>query len=222
MANDLDYDHHLNIWSREAHHDESTFLKDGIVNPAVWEQQSVKVLGLFKEAYTKGNPAFDMRHELRDSAPYMFWHNTARWTRAVISTVESGKALGYNELSWKEGNDWLAKIAVVNVKKSGGKTRSSNADLKKYVNLDKERLRQQIDWINPTIILCGGIFHFYKQIYGNDNVIGIPGAERCYLHKNRLVIDFWHFSCRINKEDTYKKLGELVQKVNDYLLATSS
>ena len=196
-------------WENDEFHDKNSFVTDGIMDFEIWKNRSPKILLLVKEAYTNGTGRMDLADEVAGSAPYRNWWNAARWIYAINELFKNRQQIPpYYELkpNWDEGNELLMSIAIVNIKKSKGVSLSNYQDLDAYVIHDQSRLRKQIDLINPDIILCGKMFNYYKFIYSNDKFEKIEETTKCFMHNDRLVIDFWHFANRGIKQDTYKEL----------------
>jgi len=204
-------------WKNDEFHDENSFVTDGIMDFEIWKTQSPKILLFAKEAYTNGTGKMDLAEEISGSAPYRNWWNAARWIYAIYELYKNRiQVPPYYELkpNWDEGNELLMSIAVVNVKKSKGVSLSNYWDLDEYLVHDKLRLKRQIDLINPDIILCGKMFNYYKALYSNEKFEKIEETTKCYMHNDRLVIDFWHFANRGGKQDTYMELCDILHRGN--------
>lgn len=87
------------------------------------------------------------------------------------------------------GNDILKQIAVVNVKKSGGKANSSMEEINQYAEYDSEELKKELEIIDPTVIVCG---------YTISSLNIIMGAEiKDYDNPN----ENWFYSAQLNDHD---------------------
>lgn len=199
-------------WKNDEFHDKNSFVKDGIIDLGIWKNQSPKILFLLKEAYTKETGEMDLTEELAESAPYKNWWNASGWIYAINELYNNkDKKPEYYELSsWEEGNTLLKSVAVVDIKKSKGNTLSNYTDLDTYLEHDKDRLRKQIDLINPNIILCGRLFNYYKAIYPEGVIEKIEETNKCYIHNDRLIIDFWHFANRFPKTEIFDELCDIL------------
>lgn len=62
-------------------------------------------------------------------------------------------------------DDLLSRIAVVNIKKSSGAKSSDMKDIMSYAEWDKDFLKEQIELIKPTVIVCGGTYEMLRHIY---------------------------------------------------------
>lgn len=212
---DAEFETLFEKWKNDPFHSRTNFISDGIIEPIEWEKQSPKILFLLKEAYTNGGDGFDLREELSDNAPYRCWWQASQWIYGILEMNKTQLIPKFPEIldrgNKEEANNYIKKIAVVNLKKSNGKTLSNNQDLASYVDHDKDMLKQQIDLINPDIILCGNVFPFYKSIYDSENIIEIPDTNAwCFIHKNRFVISAYHIANPSSRRDNF---SELFQKL---------
>jgi hypothetical protein len=217
IINQTELEKLFEVWENDNFHDKETFIRDGIIYPEYWINEPIKILGFFKEAYTKGNGKYDLSKEIYDSAPYRNWWTVARWIYAILEIFKKNEIPEYPSLTWKEGNELLSKIAIVDIKKSNGQTLSNYSNLDIFFEHDKERLKRQIDLINPKIVICGRVFNYYKALYNKDNFTQIQNIDKCYIHQDRLIIDFWHFANRKPNEETYYELCDFIMKARKYM-----
>ncbi len=157
------------------------FATDGIIDEAMWSEQSTKVLFILKESYDnkkttsnkyrhwdlreyiKGGICTDDCTSIKDGKCESCFRFTK--TYSVVSSWAYGilhNGSSYNDFKKKsrqEKLEYLKKVAVINIKKADGQTKSTANDLSKYIdNADYRRLlKQQIDIIKPDVIICGGI-----------------------------------------------------------------
>lgn len=204
-------------WRNTDLHKGKHFIIDGIIDHESWKHANLKILFLAKEAYGE---ITDLCEFLRDEGPVRSWNTVVDWTYAINKIFETvsipdfrpGQEFDLDE-NW---NKWLRKVAVVNIKKSGGTAISDNENLMKYANEDACFLREQIDWINPDIIFCCYTYTpgFYNMIYPNSNTNKI--SAWCFHHKlngkTRLIIDFWHFANQYPNEMVYYALCAILIK----------
>ncbi len=173
------------------------FCWDGPSNWNKWLKQKPKILFLAKEPHSGYQPCIDNKE-----ISGVFNLNIARWKFAIKKICENSNetlSMPTDEglRSWTENkND---DISIVEVKKKNADLkRSSNTDIMEYAKKDKDFLKEQIDLINPDIVLCCYTVESYDIIYGNeytdDNIEKLVSIEKvaCWKHNNRLVIDFYH------------------------------
>ncbi len=187
-------------WKRRGIHQGKLFNCDGIVNIDVWEKEDCRILYLLKEAWhreTVDGSEYDLADELRKYGPWKMWNRVAEWTCGIHLTAEERPA-SYCELTKEDANLELQKIAVINIKKSGGESRSKDDDLMEYAVTDSDLIYKQIEMVNPTVIVCGYTFDFLNKVIElNDGApIDKIGKNRCdnwhYKWKDRIVLDYYH------------------------------
>jgi hypothetical protein len=110
-------------------------------------------------------------------------------------------------------------IAFVEVKKlNQGKPVSTNSEIRAYADRDKAFLKTQIELIDPHVVLCANTIDPYDLIHGEQYdphvELSSVGTRKCWQLNNRLVIDFFHPSCRKKTQALYPLLCSLITKGN--------
>ena len=158
-------------------HRSNIFIRDGIADPEQWFSQNVRPLFLLKEAYTKDvtykkdwdlSDHFMGRSENGPEKCDSTWRRMTQWAYGILNTSteeapsfeEAAEAIQSDSKKVFYGNEWLGKIAVVNIKKSSGKQMSNRDDLKAYAKYDAKELVKQIEIIDPTVIICGNTLKY--------------------------------------------------------------
>jgi len=195
----------LEMWSKRERHEGQAFVKDGIIDPVRWSAATPKVLILLKEAY--GDSDWDLRDELkRTGANHRIWWNAAYWCYAAYNAMR-GELPPFPDDDCSKASDLFLGCAVVNVKKSNGVNPSGNEDIASYAREDGELIRQQIELINPDIIICGKVWSYVRHLW--------PDAQRIYdlvwQADGRILVDFWHPACQFPKQLLYYTLGCLLR-----------
>ena len=152
---------------RAKYQDRSSLLfEDGIVDPDNYHG----LLFLLKEAYSKKQEfgECNLVADLAKSGPWGMWNRVCEWAYGIENTT-ADKIAPFHVFSDEEKRKALSRLAVVNVKKINGKSTSSNEDLKKYVEDNKEVLRKEIGSIQPKIVICGNTFRYMKSIFDIKN-----------------------------------------------------
>ena len=120
------------------------FISDGIVNYDKWKNQSTpKVCYFLKEAYDTNENGFNLTKMLKEKEPWSMWKKVAMWTQAIYNSFSEN----ISDYSDKNFQTTIQNIAVVNIKKSNGEKISNNEDLQQFINLDKERIKKEIELI---------------------------------------------------------------------------
>lgn len=179
-------------------HRTKVFVSDGVACPEQWFSQNVRPLFLLKEAYG-GVGDWDLRdHFMKDEVMVgnITWRRITQWTRGIMGTT-ADEMLPFEKTmgSIRFGNEQLQKIAVMNVKKSGGRPRSNHEDLVAYVDYDRVEIAEQIKLIDPTVIVCGYTCDYLAMVMDpglkekrNENLfyfLNLNGHEV-------IVLDYWH------------------------------
>ena len=186
-------------WAKKEKHAGRLFNRDGIVNEEEWNASDKKILFLLKEAYHKTEmpgDTYDLSEDLNSNGPWSnIWYRVADWTRAIMQTEEN-RIPSYKKLSHDDANNYLRKIAVVNIKKSGGTSTSRYDNLKGYAQDDAEELLTEIELINPDIIVCCYSFDYLNIVLSiaNEQIdkAGHPNDNYHYRWRDKTVIDYYH------------------------------
>lgn len=100
-----------------------------------------------------------------------------------------------------ERDSLLLRVAVVNIKKSSGAKSSNVNDIMSYAEWDKELLKEQIDLIKPTVIVCGGTYEMLRHIYPELKAHAGNGSS---MLGNIKVIASCHPNAHIKNEEKYQ------------------
>lgn len=173
-------------------HQENVFITDGIVCPEKWYSQNVRLLFLLKEAYHGGGD-WDLISEhllLKDKKMSHLFKRICQWTYGIMNTTKEVIPMYKAELPDNHyGNDILKQIAVVNVKKSNGKSNSTMNEINQYAEYDQKELKQELEIIDPTVIICGYTISSMNIIMGTK--------IKDYNHPN----ENWFYRTKLNKHD---------------------
>lgn len=204
----------MSRWKAKGLHEGKDFIEDGIIEANRWEVADRKILLLLKEAYGDYGDLCSRIRDKWDGPKYKVWRTASYWLYALQKM--SGKTIpsfpnGDEQID--ECVEYLLSAAVINIKKSSGKNSSSSADLTNYVTQDGDLLREQIELIDPTIILCGYTFSHFKEIWP-DQVKPVGGSENVFMAGKHLVIDWWHPANRYPNRLCYYALCAVVQEAD--------
>lgn len=207
-------------WRKKPNHNE-TFIEDGIVNLPKWINQKPKLLFFLKEAY--GGP-FDLAKALNkagaDFGRSQIWWRVAIWTQAIYDSIIPPQQYDERTIIGK-ADEIIRSISVINIKKSHGQKSSNNTDLEKFLADDKAELAEELNIINPDVILCGNTFHLLESA---DIFPGIrKGKSDDYIWNDKLIINYWHPSGRgivSNDEVNYYAIREICRATH-YFFSSS-
>lgn len=176
----------------------NVFISDGIVNEVVWNNQiGKKILYVLKEAYGENEDWNLTEWLLRTKPSTSIWKRVIEWTYGIQNTTES-KIAKYSPDIYEHHTELFNNIAVVNLKKSGGKSSSDYGEIEAYALADKEEIKKQLRLIAPDIILCRSTFGALNHVF-DDQIC--PEGMQCdnwfyytdIISDNRtLVIDYYH------------------------------
>lgn len=219
----------------------NVFISDGIADPDQWFSQEVRPLFILKEAYggeedwdeiewfiTGGHKQGKIKNKtwkcIADWAAYILTNKAWRWTEHGCRS-EKYKCSPFDlpKDTWE--TPYLKQIAVINIKKYGGRSRSSDADLTKHAETHFEEIYRQIEMIHPTHIICGHTAWLLDIVW--EKKFGKPIREErnstwVYIVPNLTpevkMLDYWHPSstrCTIN--GAYRCIDYLFdEKIWDY------
>lgn len=188
------------------------FVADGIVNLKKWSSQNTpKVCFFLKEAYTTTDEdQYNLVKDLDNYEPWKMWKKVAIWTAAIHNACKGN--IEYNEeILRSKTKELIQSIAVINVKKSNGKSNSNNEDLKKYAIEDSEELKVELEIINPDVIICGYSLGLLKIVLGNDLIIDNTCDNMYGYWGKTVVIDYYHPACRYPNGINYYALMSIYQ-----------
>lgn len=208
------------IAAAEINHANTVFIRDGVVCQELWFAQRTRPLFLLKEAYN-GNGDWDLAsdHLLTGNYASRMWRRVSHLTYALLNTT--GEELAPYDPGLdvsKYGNEYLRRIAVVNVKKSCGKNNSNMDEIRSYAWFDAERLWKQLSICNPTVIVCGytgsALDIITERVTGKK--VRETYNENLYYtmelngHKV-LVLDYWHPANQFPEQMNYYGLAAIYQ-----------
>ena len=81
-----------------------------------------------------------------------------------------------NEITEEEYKLALQEIAVINLKKSGGKSSSDYDEIAEYAKYDCEEIKKEFELMDPDIIICGFTFYVLKDIVFKNEIEEVGAA----------------------------------------------
>ena len=179
---------------KDLENDKNEFTWDGPSNWEKWENQLPKILFLLKEARAEFQPC--VPNQIIENKT---GRNMARWRFAIQKLYERPNVVIQYPINTEEIENSFDNITIVEIKKiNEGRGKSDTKEIINYARKDKDLLKEQIDALNPQIIICcgSGTSDAYDLIYDetyqiNEELIQI-GNKKCWNLNNRLVIDFYH------------------------------
>lgn len=217
------------------------FISDGIADPDKWFEQEIRPLFILKEAYggdedwdeiewfiTGGHKQGKIKNKtwrcISDWAAYILTNKSWGWTESGLRSKDyQGTPNDLPKDTWE--NPYLKQIALINIKKYGGQSRSSDADLKKHAETHFKEIYQQIESMHPTHIICGHTGwlldivwekKFGKPIRKERNSTWVYKVP--HLAPEVKMLDYWHpASTRCTINGAYASMDYLFDdKVSEY------
>jgi hypothetical protein len=142
------------------------FVEDGIVDPARWLQAGTQILFVLRETNGyRGNIAALIHKACTTHPSSKLWdrptfHNVGRWAHGLVHAAEA--SFPTFEDAHKNRKTALLACAFINLKKTTGGARATNA-VEHAAARDAIFLREQIELIDPRIVVCGGTYRAIKQ-----------------------------------------------------------
>jgi hypothetical protein len=158
---------------------------------------------LLKEAYGDQR---DLCEEFRSwgGPQYNIWWNASYYALAV--QVASNRHLPAFPGSEIAAEAFLSS-AVINIKKSGGKSKSDSDELLRYARRDRALLLEQVRLIRPDVVVSGNVWNCIEHLW--------PGVEQIYdlawSADGMLFLDLWHPAARFSHQLNYYAIAALVR-----------
>lgn len=210
-------------------------ITDGVVDPAMYARCSFRIMPLNREPWDddeyslnealcegikKGSGVWKKQSNLRKRLREYF---------AVIKFCVDSKSFtpdeclvrGYVESTTEDDFlQMLLNTAYLNVKKSDGKAVSRKSDLKEYAQKGIFTLKEQIRFLNPSIILGGNVvdgildqtpLEWGENLYTKKGVINIFQLK--IDDKLYAFVDMKHPSAWVGMEDYYMEFFRAIKQV---------
>lgn len=205
------------------------FVEDGIVDYIEYNNQKLKILFVLKEAYTsskeKENRKSSLIVDIKNGIERNFWNRLSEWAVGLLNEDEKN-ITNFDSITKEQKEIAIRKIAIINLKKSDGDTKTDMGKYEKYFynknnEINKKYvdcLNEQIDLINPDVIICGGTFNIFNRLY-KDKIEKICDVRRgYYFEKNvsiqkAILIDYCHPSWRNSADLLYYGLCATYQQI---------
>jgi hypothetical protein len=208
------------VWSADMIGSEpnNSFFPDGVIDRKRWNEASVRILFLNKEAHDSDNtdsggfPLPELIRDVWEGHPKCpTYSNIAIWAHGIHEAIRSGL---HGLPRWDKIQDDADVVvsdflstAVVNIKKRGGKSTSNSADLKRHVDVYGDLLRRQVNLINPDLIITGSVWYLVRHLWSSaDNLF-----DSVWRHGSKTIVDYWHPANRADKQMKYYALDSLLR-----------
>jgi hypothetical protein len=205
-------------WERERPEYQGIFVRDGIINEIEYDKAPHKILFIAKEANHDDAPtAGDFRDWWNNRGLHgHFCLHIAEWSFGILNEFPP-----FEDVHWDHKQDWesryrssLQSIAFMDVKKSGGGSRSNHHTVYNSIINNLDFLHEQIEIINPNIIinclvditLTNALFDVKNEQWKKSGYI-----RSLFNWRGVRVIDFYHPSGRTVPAASYSLLQNIVR-----------
>lgn len=195
----------LSAWKQSVENENCHFNEDGIISDDHWCTTNLKVLFVLKET----NQA---KQNIISAINYAIENKKSCWWRGKVLSRVGRWAYGlqnYNEqpidftCADKKKKTAIPAIAYINLRKSNGGSRTKARPFDQHVNKYSNLIKQQIELINPdVIVLCGTYKPIKKHVFPELN----KKSFRVHEFENKIFINAWHPACRKKANEVYEQV----------------
>lgn len=183
----------LDKWKSEYCFD--AFIRDGIVDSDHYKNPHI--LYILRDMNCKSER--DLCNDLRcNGSGWKTWNNIGRWTKALLDGNEEYP----RDMSTDKRVEQVKHIAVMNLKKEGGNSRTAGNELLESVQSQHEKIFSEISLCNPDIIICCGLTA--SGITGNATLLKdfvLPISLEWKSFRSRTFSrDWWYYFAEISEK----------------------
>ncbi|GHV35530.1 hypothetical protein FACS1894178_5290 [Bacteroidia bacterium] len=198
------------------------YVRDGILNVEAYLSASVKILYILKDVNSRGNDLSDMRKalvKLNEKDKNRIddgWGNT--WRPIAYATYGIFEKMNFQEICDNIGDingnaaeilKYIPNIAHINVKKYAGVETANDTEIQNFYNKYKPLLHEQIELINPDVLIfCGTFKYFDADYFAKKEEI----QENIYKYQDKLLIATRH----PNRAAYQTYCNTIINAVNDW------
>lgn len=171
---------------------------DGITNISNYKKVYPKILWILKEANNShtSNPNQNQRDFHANVTIYPKWKLTfKRIISCSYGIIYKKKKLNVDKDACINGVNVMLDIALINVNKCGGDSRSNNSSISAKYNKYKNVILDQIKQINPDVIInCSQVWSLtcdLQEKFGLSGKIKKRNAK-VYCNNEKVLIDYCH------------------------------
>ena len=189
------------------------YVVDGIIDEEAYLASPIRTAFLLKETnggtekencdamgnwdkFTRNLHSMALPKSHPESAPlYKTWPNVCLWMYLIHHPEATFSCCTENdEFKEEQLRHYLDTAAIINLKKVPGGSSSVYDELTAAAKKNHDFLLQQIDIMEPELIICGGTYWIFKETFLNEEIqTGILSTGTHYfVHNNRLYLEFPH------------------------------
>lgn len=232
---------------------------DGIVDECQYRLQPIRMAFLLKETnYTapKDNPNAKKEDwnyvdwlNCKQSRPksisnihlYITFRNLCMWVAEFFDLLQ-GRDIKYSDYTVNQNENSsidteqlrteLAKVAIINLKKTWGGSSTNWNDLNRYLTDDDDNTRvinsdiktvllKELSLVDPNVVICGGrqVYDFAKRIFSDTDATQEIGDRNlvAFTYNNTIFVDFHHPACRGSRKEQFKYAKGIFEKLIPHL-----
>ncbi len=194
-------------WATEFPEYKNNFHKDGIVNETYYNKAKKKVLFIMKEPNSPGHSNWTFQQLWEKGLKYLFSYRLADWGYGIMYDFPVYKNL---ESDRKARNEALWSVSLINLKKSGGGSRSRNNEIYEHFRKNKTNILLEIQIIGPEVIVIGtGSWKIREELFDKKDFVELANDTYIGKWKNIVIIDFYHASVRKESSWLYEELSKV-------------
>ena len=185
----------------ESEHEFDIFCRDGIVDEKEFGNDIPEMLFLLKDANAENKEGSDVCKNLLETANGKntfgkMWKVICMWAKIAENPNARYSDCCDDNRDIKDSlRKYLEKIAVVNVSKEHGKGVNNqdelNSKLNKSVKEYYDYTREEINIIDPSIVICCGTYHHILDEYGVYDKT-LPSGARYFNADGRIFLEMCH------------------------------
>jgi len=173
--------------------DKDSIIFDGIIDEVKFINAKQKILWILKEPY--GDAGFSYADYINKKFIFQkpFPTSGNMWSKIIY--INYGILNGFqfwNDIPFLNENqqvfDALKQCALINLSKLPGETSSPDLHIKELYEKNRSLIHEQINFINPEIIICGGTLKFIMEDLPNLKPF-IKDDNRAYYYDNKIYIN---------------------------------
>ena len=195
-------------------------IHDGVVDQESYSSAEKKILWILKEPHSDNDlTSWDMRGAISNDLRTVKGIKKG-WDKTFTSIVYVTNGILKNK-SWEEIPfinkepqiiDELKKIAYINVKKTAGSAKTKPSVLKDYYVRSKEILLEQIETIDPDILIFGGTFYLFKDDLGLPELNFYDSCNALKVN-NKIYVNAFHPQYfGITRENYFNDITRAIQR----------
>ena len=203
-------------WQEE--HRFEIFCPDGIVNEKQFSKKIPGVVFLLKDANVstpeESNVADNLLATANGEAAFgKMWKVLCMWAMIMENPKITFSDCCNSKFDVKDSiRSYLNRIAVVNICKEHGKGTNSqeeiDAKIASAVNKYYNFVREEIDIIDPSLVVCCGTYPFVVDQYDFEDKT-LPSGAKYFFHKDIPYLEMMHPACRMGYREMFAYFKEV-------------